>query len=83
MGFHQDDEKELGQNPTIASVSFGGTRNFRLKHLNKADLSYTIPLANGSALIMKDETQHFWSHGISKTSKAVAPRINLTFRQIL
>jgi alkylated DNA repair dioxygenase AlkB len=83
MGFHQDDEKELGQNPTIASVSFGGTRNFRLKHLNKTDLSYTIPLTNGSALIMKDETQHFWSHGISKTSKDVAPRINLTFRQIL
>jgi alkylated DNA repair dioxygenase AlkB len=83
MGFHQDDEKELGQNPCIASVSFGGTRNFRLKHLNKTDLSYTIPLANGSALIMKDETQHFWSHGISKTSKDVAPRINLTFRQIL
>jgi alkylated DNA repair dioxygenase AlkB len=82
MGFHQDDEKELGQNPTIASVSFGGTRNFRLKHLNKADLSYTIPLTNGSALIMKDETQHFWAHGISKTSKDVAPRINLTFRQI-
>jgi alkylated DNA repair dioxygenase AlkB len=83
MGFHQDDEKELGQNPTIASVSFGGTRNFRLKHLNKTDLSYTIPLSNGSALIMKDETQHFWSHGISKTSKDVLPRINLTFRQIL
>ncbi len=82
MGFHQDDEKELGQNPTIASVSFGGTRNFRLKHLNKLDLSYTIPLTNGSVLIMKDETQHFWSHGISKTSKDVAPRINLTFRQI-
>jgi alkylated DNA repair dioxygenase AlkB len=83
MGFHQDDEKELGQNPVIASVSFGGIRNFRLKHLHKTDLSYTLPLTDGSVLIMKDETQHFWSHGISKTTKVVSPRINLTFRTIL
>jgi alkylated DNA repair dioxygenase AlkB len=83
MGFHQDNEKELGKNPCIASVSFGGTRNFRLKHLNRTDLSLTLPLSNGSVLIMKDETQDFWTHGISKTSKVVAPRINLTFRKIV
>lgn len=83
MGFHQDNEKELGVNPAIASVSFGGTRNFRLKHINQSDLSHTIPLTNGSVLIMKNETQHFWLHGISKTTKAVPPRINLTFRRIL
>lgn len=83
-GWHQDNEKELGPNPEIASVSLGGTRLFKLKHITRKDLqTITIPLEAGSLLLMKGETQHYWKHCIPKTKKPVSPRINLTFRKIL
>ena len=78
-GWHADNEKELGQNPTIASVSFGAERNFHLKH-NTLDAKQKITLENGSLLLMKGETQHFWKHQIPKTAKPIGSRINLTFR---
>ena len=81
-GWHADDEKELGENPIIASVSFGAERYFHLKHKHKKDLKQKILLENGSLLIMKGTTQHFWLHQIPKTSKPISPRINLTFRII-
>ena len=84
MGWHADDEKELGKNPTIASVSFGATRSFQLKHNNKIELKkFDIPLTNGSLLLMKGTTQHFWKHQIPKSAKPLSPRINLTFRLIV
>ena len=84
MGWHRDNEKELGQNPVIASVSFGQTRPFHLRHKFKKDLpKLIIPLTHGSLLIMKDATQHFWEHQVPKSAKTLAPRINLTFRKIL
>lgn len=81
-GWHADNEKELGRNPVIASVSFGAARIFHLKHNSIADAKQKITLENGSLLIMKGETQHFWKHQIPKTAKPMAPRINLTFRII-
>ncbi|MFC6858663.1 alpha-ketoglutarate-dependent dioxygenase AlkB family protein [Zunongwangia atlantica] len=83
MGWHSDDEKELGENPTIASISLGGERMFHLQHKTKKELKQKFVLAPGSLLIMAGETQHFWKHQLPKTKKQVAPRINLTFRQIL
>ncbi len=83
VGWHQDNEPELGQNPIIGSVSFGATRSFQLKHRYRKDLKkVTIPLTDGSFLLMQGTTQHFWKHQIPKTTKVVAPRINLTFRII-
>ena len=83
MGWHQDNEKELGQNPAIASVSFGATRPFQLKHVkNKALKKVDIPLSHGSLLVMKGTTQHYWKHQIPKTTRQIEPRINLTFRII-
>ena len=80
---HQDNEKELGKNPIIASVSFGDTRKFRLRPLPKKPRVFTdINLTNGSLLLMKGSTQHFWSHEIPKSTIDVGPRINLTFRII-
>ena len=79
-GWHADNEKELGRNPVIASVSFGATRPFYLKHNTIESQRLKIDLAHGSLLIMKGETQHFWKHQIAKTSKDIGPRINLTFR---
>jgi alkylated DNA repair dioxygenase AlkB len=84
MGWHQDNEKELGINPIIASVTFGETRPFQLKHISNKELKKVdIPLSNGSLLTMAGETQHYWKHQIPKTTKTLESRINLTFRQIL
>lgn len=81
VGWHSDDERELGENPLIASVSFGETRLFQMRHLtDKKIKKANIPLTHGSLLIMQGSTQHFWEHRIPKTTKAISPRINLTFR---
>ncbi|MFN3776604.1 alpha-ketoglutarate-dependent dioxygenase AlkB family protein [Sphingomonas parapaucimobilis] len=83
MGFHSDNERELGDEPTIASVTFGATRTFILKHKTRADLpSFKIPLEAGSLLLMKGKTQRCWKHGIMKQSRPCGPRVNLTFRTI-
>ena len=81
-GWHADNEKELGTNPIIASVSFGAERTFQLKHNSYKDRKKSIVLEHGSLLLMKGTTQHFWKHQIPKTAKPIGPRINLTFRVI-
>mgnify|MGYP006333990579 CR=1 FL=1 len=81
-GWHADNEKELGLNPIIASLSFGAERVFQLKHNSIIGLKQNIILEHGSLLLMKGTTQHFWKHQIPKTSKNIGPRINLTFRVI-
>lgn len=81
-GWHADNEKELGQNPVIASLSFGCERIFQLKHNTIPALRKNILLENGSLLVMKGETQHYWKHQIPKTNRPIEGRINLTFRVI-
>tara|TARA_Y100001970_G_scaffold62336_1_gene79656 strand:+ start:10371 stop:10949 length:579 start_codon:yes stop_codon:yes gene_type:complete len=81
-GWHSDNEKELGKNPTIASVSFGDERYFNMKHREKKSFKLKLLLKNGSVFIMSGETQKYWLHQIPKTKKNVGPRINLTFRKI-
>ena len=82
-GWHADNEKELGTNPTIASMSFGAERYFHLQHNNDKNLKLKILLEHGSLLVMKGTTQHFWKHQIPKTAKPIGSRINLTFRSIV
>ena len=79
-GWHSDDEKELGNNPFIASVSFGTNRMFHLKHKQDKNLRCKLLLENGSLLLMKGATQHNWQHQLPKSKKIKEPRINLTFR---
>lgn len=81
-GWHADNEKELGRNPIIASVSFGAERIFQLKHNTIKECKQNITLQHGSLLIMQGTTQHFWKHQIPKTAKDIGSRINLTFRII-
>ena len=81
-GWHADDETALGINPIIASVSFGATRKFQLKHNSIKNEKLTIELQNGSLLLMQGTTQHFWKHQVPKTRKEIGKRINLTFRYI-
>lgn len=82
VGWHSDDEKELGTNPVIASVSLGGSRRFSLKPRDKHRPPLHLDLHSGDVLIMGGETQHHWVHQIPKTRTPVTPRINLTFRKI-
>ncbi|MFH6768208.1 alpha-ketoglutarate-dependent dioxygenase AlkB [Gaetbulibacter aquiaggeris] len=81
-GWHADDEKELGQHPIIASVTFGIERIFHLKHKNESNHKAKIILQNGSLLVMKGSTQKYWLHQLPKTNKDIGERINLTFRII-
>lgn len=81
-GWHADNEKELGRNPIIASLSFGAERVFQFKHNSIETAKQNITLQNGSLLLMKGTTQHFWKHQIPKTQKEIGGRINLTFRII-
>lgn len=83
MGWHSDDEPELGTNPVIASVSLGATRTFQFKHKQNPDLKLSLDLTHGSLLLMRGGTQHFWKHQVPKTKKPLGPRINLTFRVII
>jgi len=81
-GWHADNEKELGLNPVIASLSLGAERIFHMKHRNYKKEKLKINLTNGSLLVMRGKTQHHWLHQIPKTRKKVEERINLTFRII-
>lgn len=81
-GWHSDNEKELGKNPVIASVSLGAKRSFKLKQRGDKKLNYKIFLNHGSLLLMQGETQHHWLHELPKSKKITEPRINLTFRVI-
>lgn len=80
VGWHADDEPELGLKPVIASVSLGATRDFMLRH-NTKNLKTTIPLEHGSLLLMTGSTQANWQHSLPRRVN-VGPRVNLTFRWV-
>jgi len=82
MGFHADDERELGPEPAIASVSFGAPRTFILKHRTRPQ-TIKLALGDGCLLLMAGTLQQHWTHGINKERAARGPRINLTFRLIV
>jgi alkylated DNA repair dioxygenase AlkB len=81
-GWHADNERELGKNPIIASLSLGATRRFDLKH-NTTGERKQLMLTHGSLLIMGGSMQHHWKHCIAKSTKIIEPRINLTFRKLV
>lgn len=82
MGMHSDDEPELGPEPAIASVSFGGTRTFILKH-KSTKRTLKLNLTDGSLLLMSGYLQQNWLHGVNKQMRPASPRVNLTFRFIV
>ncbi len=82
MGMHSDDEAELGPEPAIASLSFGATRTFILRH-KASKRTVKVDLPSGSLLLMAGRTQAAWQHGINKSSRPLGPRVNLTFRNIV
>ena len=82
MGWHSDDEPELGPAPVIASLSFGATRRFRLRHRRDPALRLELELESGSLLLMSGATQRNYRHDLPRAPRVAAPRINLTFRSI-
>jgi alkylated DNA repair dioxygenase AlkB len=82
VAWHSDKEGKTGKNPIIASVTFGETRMFRLRHKSKEIPQVEIPLHHGSLLVMSGTTNSYWQHQIPKTARKILPRINLTFRQV-
>lgn len=82
MGWHRDNEPELGQNPTILSLSLGAERDFHLRHVVTKD-RVDLKLEHGSLLVMGGESQHCWEHQLPSRKRISEPRINLTFRKII
>jgi len=82
MGWHSDDETELGPEPLIASLSLGGVRRFDLRRKGQGRIEHSLNLEHGSLLVMRGSTQHYWQHQVAKTRRPCEPRINLTFRWI-
>ena len=80
MGYHSDDEPELGPRPVIASVSLGARRIFALRHRASRE-RWTWALGAGDVLVMREESQSDFTHAVPKTTRAVGARMNLTFRQ--
>ena len=83
MGWHADDEPELGPRPVIASLSLGATRRFVLKSRGAPVQRLALDLPHGSLLVMRGETQRHYRHALPRTARPVGERINLTFRRIL
>ena len=84
MGWHSDDERELGDEPLIASLSFGATRRFRLRHLHdRTQPMVSLELPNGSLLLMAGATQLHYQHALPRSTRVTGERINLTFRRVL
>jgi alkylated DNA repair dioxygenase AlkB len=81
MGMHSDDEPELGNEPVIASLSYGATRTFILRH-RRDKRTVRLPLEDGSLLVMSGQLQKNWLHGINKSTRPLGERLNLTFRYI-
>ena len=81
MGWHADDEAELGREPVIASLSLGAVRRFRLRH-NESRLVVDRDVASGSLVVMSGLCQHAWKHEVPKQKAITEPRVNLTFRWI-
>jgi alkylated DNA repair dioxygenase AlkB len=82
VGWHRDNEKSLGINPVIASVSFGAPRTFLFRYYADKSIRKSLELTHGSVLLMQGATQHCWEHSIPKQARPAGPRINITFRVI-
>lgn len=83
MAWHSDDEKALGKNASIASISLGAPRKFYFKNKRDSTMKVSLVLEHGSLLLMQETTQTHWLHSLPKTKKVRQPRINLTFRTMV
>lgn len=83
MGWHADDEPELGEDPLIASISLGGSRRFVLRRRVDRSKRHELSPEHGSLIVMRGDLQHHWQHQVPRTRRPVPARINLTFRRVV
>ncbi|HBK45083.1 MAG TPA: alpha-ketoglutarate-dependent dioxygenase AlkB, partial [Xanthomonadaceae bacterium] len=83
MGWHSDDEPELGPQPLIASLSLGAARRFAFRHRSDPALRLALTLGHGDLLLMAGATQSHYRHALPRTARPVGERVNLTFRRIV
>lgn len=83
MGWHADDERELGPQPVIASISVGGVRRMQFRCRPKGPIALSLELPSGSLLVMSGATQRRYHHRVPPTAREVAARVNLTYRMIV
>lgn len=81
MGWHRDNEPELGVDPVIASISLGKPRRFKFRHVLSGS-NHEVMLTSGGLLLMHEGCQHYWQHSLPKMMNVKEPRINLTFRHV-
>lgn len=82
MGWHADDEPELGRHPRVASISLGASRDFALRHKGESRMALKWPLEHNELLLMEPELQHRWQHSLPRRQRVDRPRLNLTFRWV-
>jgi alkylated DNA repair dioxygenase AlkB len=82
VGWHADDEPELGHGPVIASLSFGATRSLQMRRRDGTHRA-VVDLRDGDLMVMRGLAQALWMHRIPKVSREVGPRVSLTFRSVL
>ncbi|MFK7927877.1 MAG: alpha-ketoglutarate-dependent dioxygenase AlkB [Myxococcota bacterium] len=84
MGRHADDEKELGRDPVVGSLTLGATRKFvyRMKNQKVSKKRHTLLLSHGSYLVMGGAFQHAYYHEVPRQMLVKEPRINVTFRLV-
>ncbi|GAA4102619.1 alpha-ketoglutarate-dependent dioxygenase AlkB family protein [Mucilaginibacter panaciglaebae] len=83
VAWHSDKESIMGSQPVIASVSFGQVRCFDIRNKTDHKERYSIKLEHGSFLLMKAGLQEHWEHRISKSTRPMKARVNLTFRLVI
>ncbi len=83
VGWHADNEPELGSEVNIASFSLGANRKLRLRHRSRRDLRLSVTLEHNSLLMMCAPMQDYWLHELPKTSRDVGPRVNFSFRNVV
>lgn len=82
VAWHRDKDSRFGERPVIASLSLGQTRKFDFRKVDHHQSRYSIPLPDGSLLLMKGNLQEHWEHRIAKSGVLMKERINLTFRWV-
>jgi alkylated DNA repair dioxygenase AlkB len=84
MGMHSDDEPELGEAPTVASVSFGTARRFVIVSKRRGDhFRRELELGHGALLVMGGRFQQVYRHGVPKQPRIAEQRVSATFRRLL
>ncbi len=82
VSWHSDDETFLGPDPEIASLTFGASRRFQLRHKVTGE-KQEYQLADRDLLYMGRGVQALWQHRIPREGKVVGARLNLTFRNAI